>query len=53
MGNELLEGTWRDRVIEAELRYRQSPNAETEAEYLRMLQIFRDFVVHGKTPKLN
>ena len=45
-----LEDAWRKRLIEAELHYRRSPNAETKSEYLRMLKTFKDFVVYGKQP---
>ena len=50
VGNEMMEESWRKRVLEAEMHYRKSPTAESKTEYVRMLQIFRDFVVYGKEP---
>jgi hypothetical protein len=46
-----LHETWRKKLFEAELRYTQNRNAETKAEYLRVLKIFKDLVLYGIMPK--
>ena len=43
-----IDEVWRERLIEAELQYRDNPKPETKAEYLRTLKIFRNFVFYGK-----
>lgn len=46
-----LHETWRKKLFEAELRYTRNRNAETKAEYLRVLKIFKDLVLYGIVPK--
>jgi hypothetical protein len=46
-----LRETWRAKLFEAELRYTQSRNAETKAEYMRVLRIFKDLVVYDILPQ--
>jgi hypothetical protein len=46
-----LHDTWRAKLSEAEFRYTQNRNAETTAEYMRILRIFKDLVMHGILPK--
>jgi hypothetical protein len=46
-----LHETWRAKLFEAELRYTLNRNAETKAEYLRVLKIFKDLVVYDIVPK--
>ena len=45
------EDVLRNELIQAELRYRQEPSAKSKAEYLRILRIFTDYVLYGKSPK--
>jgi hypothetical protein len=45
-----LHETWRVKVFEAEFRMKQERNPKTKAEYMRVLRIFKDLVMHGKLP---
>jgi len=45
------EDMLRDELIQTELRYRQEPSAKSKAEYMRILRIFTDYVLYGKSPK--
>jgi hypothetical protein len=45
-----LHDPWRWRLEEARRRYRAAKNKESLAEYLRMLKIFSDLVLHYKLP---
>jgi hypothetical protein len=46
-----LHETWRAKVFEAEFRMKQDQNLETKAEYMRVLRIFKDLVMHGQLPR--
>ncbi|SRR5260370_28425398 len=46
-----LHETWRAKLFEAESRYTQTRNNETKAEYLRVLKIFKDFVLYDIVPQ--
>jgi hypothetical protein len=45
-----LHETWRAKLFAAEIRMKQDRNPETKAEYMRVLRIFKDLVMHGKLP---
>jgi hypothetical protein len=46
-----LHETWRARLVEAERRFSEDRNAETKAEYMRILKIFKDLVLYDIVPK--
>ena len=46
-----LHETWRARLFEAQYRYAQNRNHETNAEYMRILRTFKDLVFYGIVPK--
>jgi hypothetical protein len=41
---------WRLRLEEAQRRYSDNPNAETHAEFRRLLRLFADLVVRNQLP---
>ena len=46
-----LHETWRAKLFEAEFRYAQDRNDETNAEYLRMLRAFKNLVLYDILPQ--
>ena len=46
-----LHKRWREMLAEAQRRYKENPNSETKAEYLRVLKQFADLVLRGKLPR--
>ena len=45
-----LRDAWRASLLEAEVRYKNNRNAETKAEYLRILETFKDLIMNGIMP---
>jgi hypothetical protein len=41
---------WRAMLLEAEHRFTENQNDESRAEYMRILRIFKDLVLHGIKP---
>lgn len=41
---------WREKLADAQRRYRENPNPETKAEYVRVLKAFADLVLRYKLP---
>jgi hypothetical protein len=50
-GEWTLHETWSARLAAVRLRYDSDRTAETKAEYLRVLMIFKDLVVNGIAPR--
>ena len=46
-----LHDAWRARLLEAEGRLTQNCDDESRAEYVRILKIFKDLVLHGIKPR--
>jgi predicted house-cleaning noncanonical NTP pyrophosphatase (MazG superfamily) len=46
-----LHEEWQAKLLEAEQRFQQDKNAETKAEYMRILRIFKDLVMYGIRPR--
>ena len=46
-----LHDEWRSKLSEAERHFKEHPNDETKAEYMRILKIFKDLVMHGILPR--
>ncbi len=46
-----LHETWRAKLFEAEVRYTQTRNLETKAEYLQVLRTFKDLVLYDIVPQ--
>lgn len=42
---------WRDKVVEAQMRYGASQTDQNKTEYLRLLRVFADLVIKGQPPK--
>jgi hypothetical protein len=45
-----LDDLWRAKLEEAQRRYSVDPNAETRAEFRRLLRLFADLVVRDQMP---
>jgi hypothetical protein len=45
-----LDDVWRAKLEEAQRRYSADPNAETRAEFRRLLRLFADLVMRSQMP---
>jgi hypothetical protein len=45
-----LHEAWRAKLFAAESRFKQDPGADSKAEYLRILRIFKDLVMYNMLP---
>ncbi len=50
MDAESLDDFWRRKVEDAQQRYSADPNAETRAEFRRLVGLFTDLVLRGQLP---
>jgi len=45
-----LHDRWRDKLADAQRRYKETPTEATKAEYRRVLKQFADLVLRAKLP---